>query len=78
VREELYRILGEARGEDDPLGREPHGALSRRLSADDRLFAVGRGRAVAFRFRSQDGPAGSSITFALAAHDRASGKGSGG
>ena len=40
VREELHRILGEvARGQDDPSGREPHGALSRYLPADDGMLA---------------------------------------
>jgi hypothetical protein len=41
VREELHRILGEARAAKTiPLGREPDGALSHHRSSDGGLFAV--------------------------------------
>ena len=40
MREELHRILAEARAAKTiPWGREPHGALSRYLPADDGVFA---------------------------------------
>ena len=65
VREELHKILAEARGKSDAVGYPTHGALSNHIPANDPLPARRGRRAIAVRFRSGIDAARSGVNFRL-------------